>query len=169
MSAVVNVRKFVCRKCGYVAVGYEVTDNCPVCGASKDDFEELQMNDNTTAKNLEANWDGETEEVGLYLAFAKKAEEEGLPEVAQTFIKIAIEEGYHAAQIAEIQGKVKSTKENLEWRIEAERGAERGKKEAAEMALNQDNLDAAEFFNRASKDEGRHASMFEGLLRRYFS
>lgn len=162
--------KFVCLKCGYVAAGEEFPEACPVCSAPKENFEEMKETDSsTTAKNLEANWDAETEEVGLYLAFAKKAEEEGLPEVAQTFLKIAIEEGYHAAEIAEIQGKVKSTKENLEWRVEAERGAQLGKKEASEIASNQGNKDAAEFFDRASKDEGRHAAMFQGLLNRYFS
>ncbi|OGI23048.1 MAG: hypothetical protein A2255_03305, partial [Candidatus Melainabacteria bacterium RIFOXYA2_FULL_32_9] len=157
-------------RCGYVVASEEALEVCPICGAPKEEFEEVKEQDTSvTSKHLEANWDAETEEVGLYLAFAKKAEEEGLPEVAQTFIKIAVEEGYHAAQIAEIQGKVKSTKENLEWRVEAERGAQKGKKEAAEIALNQGNNDAAEFFNSASKDEGRHAAMFEGLLRRYFS
>ncbi|EKE02998.1 MAG: rubrerythrin [uncultured bacterium] len=162
--------KFVCLRCGYVASEEGFPEACPVCGASKESFEEIKETDSsTTAKNLEANWDAETEEVGLYLAFAKKAEEEGLPEVAQTFMKIAIEEGYHAAEIAEIQGKVKSTKENLEWRVEAERGAQLGKKEAAEIASNQGNQDAAKFFDRASKDEGRHAAMFQGFLNRYFS
>lgn len=160
------MKKFQCVVCGYIGEGEEAPERCPVCGAPKDKFVEVKVEEGMTPSNLTANWDGETEEVGLYLAFAKKAEEEGYPEVAQTFIKAAIEEGWHAAEIAALQGKVKSTKENLEWRVEAELGAEKGKAEAAEMAKNDGNEAAAEFFARASKDEGRHASMFLGHLQR---
>lgn len=162
------MNKFRCVVCGYIHTGDNAPDTCPVCGVEKDKFETVILSEDSTGKNLEANWDGETEEVGLYLAFAKKAEEEGLPEVAQTFIKIAVEEGYHAAEIAAIQGKVKSTKENLEWRVEAELGAQKGKAEAAKIAAENGQKDAAEFFERAAKDEGRHAAMFAGLLKRYF-
>ena len=163
-----TLQKFRCTVCGYVASGESAPEVCPVCAVGKEKFELIVEGTDSTAQNLTANWDGETEEVGMYLAFAKKAEEEGLPEIAQTFIKIAVEEGYHAAQIYEVQGKVKSTKENLEWRVEAELGAQKGKKEAADMALKNGQTDAAEFFERASKDEGRHAAQFAGLLKRYF-
>lgn len=165
----VTVTKFRCMVCGYIAEGTEAPDICPACGVTSEKFEAICDKIDSTPENLEANWDGETEEVGLYLAFAKKAEEEGYPEVAATFIKIAIEEGYHAAEIAEIQGKVKSTKENLAWRAEAERGAQKGKSEAAQIARKFGKEEAALFFERAAKDEGRHAAMFEGLLNRYFN
>ena len=160
------MKKFQCTVCGYIYQGEDAPEKCPVCGVPHEKFAELSVEDGMTPSNLTANWDGETEEVGLYLAFAKKAEEEGYPEVAQTFIKAAMEEGWHAAEIAAIQGKVKSTRENLAWRVEAELAAEKGKADAAEMARNDGNLAAAEFFMRASKDEGRHASMFLGHLQR---
>ena len=168
MEATITVKKFRCTVCGYVATGDSAPDLCPVCSVTRDKFELINEDSDSTAMNLTANWDGETEEVGMYFAFAKKAEEEGFPEIAQAYLKIAIEEGYHAAQIYEVQGKVKSTKENLEWRVEAELGAQKGKKEAADIAAKNGNADAAEFFERASKDEGRHAAMFAGLLKRYF-
>jgi len=160
--------KFRCTVCGYIAEGNEAPEVCPVCAVSKEKFEKILENQDSTAKNLDANWDGETEEVGMYLAFAKKAEDEGFPEIAAAFIKIAFEEGYHAAQIYEVQGKVKSTKENLAWRVEAELGAQKGKADAAKLALDNGQTDAAEFFLRAAKDEGRHAAMFDGLLKRNF-
>ena len=163
-----TLQKFRCSVCGYVASGDSAPDVCPVCGVTSEKFELINESVDSTSMNLTANWDGETEEVGMYLAFAKKAEEEGFPEIAQTYIKIAVEEGYHAAQIYEVQGRVKSTKENLEWRIEAELGAQKGKKEAAEIAAKNGQVDAAEFFERASKDEGRHAAQFAGLLKRFF-
>lgn len=163
-----TMKKWECKVCGYIYEGDEAPERCPVCGASKDQFVLLTDGNGVTEKNLSGNWDGETEEAGLYFAFAKKAEEEGYPEVAQAFAKIAIEEAWHAAEIVAIQGKVKSTKENLAWRVEAELGAQKGKAEAAEHARKDGNLAAAEFFERASKDEGRHAAAFKGLLDRLF-
>jgi len=77
-----------------------------------------------------------------------------------------MEEATHAAEIFAIQGKVKSTKQNLAWRVEAELGAQKGKAEAALMARNVGNVAAVEFFERAAKDEGRHAAVFKGLLDR---
>ncbi|MBI3814698.1 MAG: rubrerythrin family protein [Nitrospinae bacterium] len=121
-----------------------------------------------TPENLTMNWDGETEEAGLYLAFARKAEEEGYPEIAQAWEKIAMEEAWHAADVAKLQGKIKSTKENLQWRIQAERGAQNGKAKAGSEAQKDGNTSAAEWFMRASADEGRHAAVFEGLMKRFF-
>lgn len=160
------MKKWQCSVCGYIYEGEEAPDRCPMCGAPKDKFVLLATENTMTASNLMGNWDGETEEVGMYYAFAKKAEEEGFPEVAQAFIKIGNEEAVHACEIFAIQGKVKSTKENLEWRVEAELGAQRGKAEAAQLARKDGNNEAAEFFERAAKDEGRHAAVFKGLLDR---
>lgn len=162
------MKKWQCVVCGYIYEGEEAPERCPMCGAPKEKFALMAGDTGHTGQNLTGNWDGETEEVGLYLAFAKKAEEEGYPEVAAAFIKIALEEGYHAAEIAALQGKVKSTKENLAWRVEAELGAQKGKAEASEMAKKDGKFEASEFFARASKDEGRHAAAFKGLLDRLF-
>lgn len=162
------MKKWQCSVCGYIYEGDEAPERCPMCGALTDKFVLLAAEENMTDSNLAGNWDGETEEVGMYYAFAKKAEEEGYPEVAQAFIKIALEEAGHACDIYAIQGKVKSTKENLAWRVEAELGAQKGKAEAAKKAREDGNMAAAEFFERASKDEGRHAAAFKGLLDRLF-
>ena len=162
------MKKWQCSVCGYIHEGDEAPDRCPMCGAPKEKFVLLAADENNTAGNLSGNWDGETEEVGMYYAFAKKAEEEGYPEVAQAFMKIGQEEATHASEIYAIRGKVKSTKENLAWRVEAELGAQKGKAEAAEIARKDGNMAAVEFFERASKDEARHAAAFKGLLDRLF-
>lgn len=162
------MKKWQCQLCGYIQEGDEAPERCPVCDAPHEQFALLNSDSGMTAQNLTGNWDGETEEVGLYLAYAKKAEEEGYPEVAQAFIKIAMEEGWHAAEIARLQGKVKTTAENLAWRVEAELGAQKGKAQAAELARRDGDFGAGEFFERASNDEGRHAAVFKGLLERLF-
>jgi len=69
---------------------------------------------------LERWFQDECLEVGLYLAMAKKADEEGCPEIAALFRKIARDEARHAAIAIELAGKVVSTKENLERMIEGE-------------------------------------------------
>ena len=35
------MKKWVCVVCGYIHEGDEPPEICPVCGASKDDFEEM--------------------------------------------------------------------------------------------------------------------------------
>ncbi len=113
---------------------------------------------------LERWFQGETMEVGLYLAMAKRAEEEGYPEVAALFRKIAWDEASHAAIAAELAGKVGSTKENLEKMIEGE-----GK--AAEMRLKEaEHHDdpAKSYFYTTGKDEECHRKALEAVYAKYF-
>lgn len=119
---------------------------------------------------VEANFKGETMEVGLYLAMARQAQREGLPEIAQVLESIAWDEAWHAANFAELNGKIsESTKENIEKMLHGEQAANRGKREAAVMAK-ENNVDPAhDFFDVSSRDEGRHARALEGLLQRYFN
>ena len=117
-----------------------------------------------TTEHLEMNFKGETSEVGLYLAMAKRAEEEGYPEIALYLKHVAMEEAYHAAEVAEILGLINDTKSNLEKMLAGETKAEKGKAEAARLAKEEGNLAAAFFFERASKDEGRHKAGLQALL-----
>ncbi|MDK2820943.1 MAG: hypothetical protein PWP31_908 [Clostridia bacterium] len=120
-------------------------------------------------KAVEANFKGETTEVGLYLAMARQAAREGYPEISLVLEKIAWEEAEHAAHYAELNGKIsESTKENLEKMLAGEIGANKGKREAAVKAK-ENNLDHAhDFFDESSRDEARHAQALEGLIKRYF-
>ncbi len=119
----------------------------------------------STAENLEKSFQGETSEVGLYLAMAKRAEEEGLPGVSLYLKQVAWDEANHAAWVAAIQGKIKDTKSNLERMLNGEKGACGNKCQAAEEARKEGNEEAALFFEKASDDEKRHAAGLEGLLR----
>lgn len=117
-----------------------------------------------------ANFKGECSEVGLYLAMARQAQRDGFPEIAETLKTIAWEEAEHAAQFAEMNGLISSsTKENLEKMLAGEIGANKGKKEAAIKAKENDIDPAHDFFDESSRDEARHARMLRGLLDRFFS
>lgn len=118
---------------------------------------------------VEANFRGETMEVGLYLAMAHQAQYEGYPEVAEVLKTIAWEEAQHAARYALLNGKVSgSTKENLEKMLSGEKGANRSKREAAVKAKGSALDETFAVFDDSSRDEARHARMLDGMLKRYF-
>ena len=65
----------------------------------------------TTAENLLAAADGELEEWGtLYPEFAKIAEEEGFPKVAESFLEIATVEAHHEKRYRALLENVKGYK-----------------------------------------------------------
>ncbi|MCK8816066.1 rubrerythrin family protein [Natroniella sulfidigena] len=117
---------------------------------------------------VEMNFDGETKEVGLYLAMARQAQREGYPEIAEVLKTIAWEEAEHAARFAELNGMIDSTQENLEKMLKGEQGANKGKRQAAVTAKEEDIDPAHDYFDESAKDEARHARALKGLLDRYF-
>jgi rubrerythrin len=127
----------------------------------------------TKGTNLEeavqANFNGECQEVGIYLAMARQASREGLGEVGEVLKRLAYEEADHAARFAEMNGVINPTlKENLEMMLEGEQMANKEKKAASVKAAGENLEDPADFFNESSKDEGRHAKVLIGILERYF-
>ncbi len=118
---------------------------------------------------VNANFQGETAEVGLYLAMSRQAQREGYPEIGEALKSLAMDEAWHAARFAELNGKIsESTKENLEKMLAGEQGANKGKKAASVKANDAGVEEAGNFFDESSKDEARHAKTLEGLLKRYF-
>ena len=106
-------------------------------------------------KFVAGNFEGETNEVGIYLAMSRQASREGYGELAEVFKRLAWEEAEHAARFCEMNGIIKPTlKENIEWMMGGEKMANAEKREASEKA--------------ESKDEGRHYKILEGILERYF-
>ncbi|HEY3363092.1 MAG TPA: ferritin family protein [Methanosarcina sp.] len=116
---------------------------------------------------LKNTFKGETTEVGWYLAMSKIAEREGFPDVAVYLRQVAMDEAWHATEVAEILGLVKETTlENLEMMFDGESKAEIEKAEAAELAKKEGNTKAALFFEKASLDEARHKAGLNGFLER---
>lgn len=73
-----------------------------------------------TMDNLQAAFAGESQANRMYLAFAKKAEEDGLPQVAKLFRAAAEAETIHAHAHFRVMGGIKGTSENLEAAIQGE-------------------------------------------------
>ncbi|PKM83394.1 MAG: rubrerythrin family protein [Firmicutes bacterium HGW-Firmicutes-14] len=120
-------------------------------------------------EHVERNFKGETMEVGLYLAMARQAQREGYPEIAEVLKSIAMDEAWHAARFAELNGLISTlTKENIESMLKGETMANKGKREAALMARENGLDEAHDAFDESARDEARHALALEGLLKRYF-
>ena len=186
MPAATGAKKFVCSVCGYVHEGDSAPESCPQCKVPAEKFNEVKEAERVWAaehvvgvakgapeeilEGLRANFMGECTEVGMYLAMARVAHREGLPQIGEYWQKAAYEEAEHAAKFAELLGEVvtDSTKKNLEMRVEAENGATMGKFELAKMAKEL-GLDAIhDTVHEMARDEARHGKAFEGLLKRYF-
>ncbi|MCJ7732383.1 rubrerythrin family protein, partial [Candidatus Bathyarchaeota archaeon] len=69
-------------------------------------------------ENLAAAFAGESQANRKYLAFSKKAEEEGYPQIAKLFKAAAAAETVHAHNHLRIMGGIKTTKENIKEAID---------------------------------------------------
>ena len=74
----------------------------------------------TTQENLATAFAGESQANRKYLAFAKKAEQDGFPQIARLFRAAADAETIHAQGHFANMGGVKTTKENLEAAVAGE-------------------------------------------------
>ena len=179
-------KKFICTVCGYVYEGEHAPEKCPMCGVPASKFKELKEDgamqfvaehevgvakgcDDEMIKDLNAHFNGECTEVGMYLAMSRQADREGYPEIAEAFKRYAFEEAEHASKFAELLGDcVWDTKTNLEKRMNAEAGACEDKARIAKRAKEL-NLDAIhDPVHEMARDEARHGRGFEGLYKRYF-
>ncbi|MDD5466360.1 MAG: rubrerythrin family protein [Anaerolineales bacterium] len=73
-----------------------------------------------TTEDLKAAFAGESQANRRYLAFARKAAEDGHPQVARLFRAVAAAETVHALNHFKAQGEVKTTSENLQTAIAGE-------------------------------------------------
>ncbi len=71
-------------------------------------------------EDLAAAFAGESQARNKYLAFAKKADEEGYPQAARLFRAAAQAEFVHAQNHFKAMGEIKSTAENLQAAIDGE-------------------------------------------------
>ena len=181
------MKKWRCTICGEIVESDVRPDQCPLCKAPGEKFEEIVESGEMTwaaehivgvakdapaeiIEGLRANFQGECTEVGMYLAMSRAAAREGYPEIALYWEKAAFEEAEHAAKFAELLGECvyDSTKQNLTVRVEAENGATAGKFDLAKRAK-EANLDAIhDTVHEMARDEARHGKAFAGLLKRYF-
>ena len=74
----------------------------------------------STSENLQEAFAGESQANRKYLAFAKKAQQDGFPQVAKLFRAAAEAETVHAHAHFRVMGGIKGTEENLQAAVEGE-------------------------------------------------
>jgi rubrerythrin len=119
----------------------------------------------SSKENLMEAFAGESQANRKYLAFAKKADEEGYNQIAKLFRAAAAAETVHAHNHLEIVGGIKSTQENLDAAIkgETEEFTEMYPNFIAEAKAEKD--DAAVWtFDVANKVEQIHAVLYQKAL-----
>jgi len=114
-----------------------------------------------TIENLKDAFVGESQANRRYLAFAQKAEKEGLKQVARLFRAAAEAETIHALNHLRIMGEIKSTTENLDAAVSGETFEfKKMYPEYLGIAKQEGNHQAAWSFDVANKVEQVHAGLF---------
>lgn len=120
----------------------------------------------TTQENLEAAFAGESQANRRYLAFAKKAEQEGYTQIAKLYKAVAAAETVHALNHFTVMGGVGETSDNLKKSISGEiaefkemypKFIEQAKAEGASDAT-------VLTFDVANRVEKIHAGLFQDAL-----
>ena len=115
--------------------------------------------------NLKNAFAGESQANRKYLAFAKKAEEEGFKQVANLFRAAAEAETVHAHSHLRVMGGVKSTKENIQEAIGGETFEfTKMYPQMIEEARKGGNKQAQQSFEFANKVEKIHAELYQKAL-----
>ena len=115
--------------------------------------------------NLKNAFAGESQANRKYLAFAKKAEEEGFKQVARLFRAAAEAETVHAHNHLRVMGDVKSTKDNIQEAINGETHEfTKMYPQMIEEAKKEGNKQALQSFEFANKVEKIHADLYQKAL-----
>jgi len=118
-----------------------------------------------TADNLQAAFAGESQASTRYLAFARKAEREGYPQVAKLFRAAAMAETVHARNHLETMEGVKSTQDNLKEAIAGENTEHvQMYPEFIEQANSEGATRAVRTFEWARSVEMIHESLYKSAL-----
>jgi rubrerythrin len=118
-----------------------------------------------TENNLQEAFAGESQANRKYLAFAKKAEQEGYKQVAKLFRAAAEAETVHAHNHLRELGGIKSTKENLLEAINGESYEfQKMYPQMIEDAKAEDKKGAERSFSYANEVEKVHADLYKKAL-----
>jgi rubrerythrin len=118
-----------------------------------------------TEKNLKEAFAGESQANRRYLAFAKKADEEGFKQVAKLFRAAAEAETVHAHSHLRALGGIKSTKENIREAISGETHEFKSMYPEMLAKAKAEGIKPAEIsFDYANQVEKIHAALYEKAM-----
>jgi len=123
------------------------------------------MTDSKTLKNLTDAFAGESQANRKYIAFAKKAYQDGYPQAAKLFRAAAEAETVHALNHLKAMNGIKSTEQNLEEAVNGETFEfEKMYPGMIEDAKNENKNEAKMSFTYANKVEQIHADLYRKYL-----
>ena len=118
-----------------------------------------------STKNLQEAFAGESQANRKYLAFAKKADQEGYPQVAKLFRAAAEAETVHAHAHLRVLKGIKSTAENLKEAIAGETHEYTDMYPGMAKTARDEGFDEiADWFETLAKAERSHANRFKKAL-----
>jgi rubrerythrin len=133
-------------------------------GLSTPEKRRLSMSD-LSVKNMKEAFAGESQANRRYLAFAKKAEDDGFPNVARLFRAVAESETIHAMNHLKAMKSIKSTAENLESSLKGETDEFTAMYPMfIDQAKRDANNDALRTFFWANEAEKTHGEFYERAL-----
>ena len=160
------MKKWKCTMCGYIHEGEKPPGSCPVCGAHRFQFILDEPLPEALEKRIREAFAGESKAHIRNLAFARKADGEGYPQVGRLFRAVAAAEKVHAEEYLKyLEGVIGETEENLKAAFENEIKAKNGHyppfiQEA--FSLKRD--DVGWSFSRTRDVEERHAQLYKKAL-----
>jgi len=159
-------KKWKCSVCGYIHEGEEAPDECPICGALKAQFMLLKELPRELERRLKEAFAGESKAHVRNLAFARRADQEELPQIARLFRAVAEAERVHAAEYLKyLEGEIGDTEQNLTTAFENEIKANADiYPPLIKEAFGLGREDVAGSFSRAKDVEDRHAKLYKDAL-----
>jgi len=118
----------------------------------------------TTEKNLKDAFAGESQANRKYLAFAKKAEQDGLPNIARLFRAAAEAETIHALGHFQALGGVGTTAANLQAAVDGETYEFTTMYPPMLDQATKENHKGKRMFEFAAKAEAVHAKLYQAAL-----
>lgn len=159
-------KQWKCIVCGYIHEGDQPPEKCPSCGAPKSQFMLLAELPATLAESLKKAFAEESKAHVRNMAFARRAEQDELPEIAKLFRAVAEAERVHASEYLKyFEGLIGDTEENLKMSFESEiKTNTESYPPLIKQALDLEREDVAGSFNRAKDVEERHAELYKNAL-----
>lgn len=155
-----------CGQCGYIHQGSKPPEHCPQCQADLNQFVLQTGLDSELEAAVKDIFAAEAKAHVRNLAFAKRAREEGYPQIEALFLAVAEAERVHADQMLRfMQGVVGDTEQNLRTAFENELMAkEEGYPPYMKLAHEAGRKDLFWALVRARDVEERHAGLYKRAL-----
>jgi len=156
-----------CTNCHHLEIAADRPMHCPVCGAAAEKLVPHSIpgiKGTKTLENLKVGFVAESQAHQRNIAFALKAEQEGLSQVAKLFRAIAEAEGIHAFNHLRMLGGVSDTQENLEAAFERENLASGTYPTFIKEANEEGNTGVARVFTFSRDVEAGHAKLYKKAL-----